>query len=380
MIIGFDAKRAFQNRTGLGNYSRTLLYSLDEYFNEHDYLLFAPKRTSLFEAGPTMRTITPDWQPAKQFKSLWRSWWVTRDLIKANTQIYHGLSNEIPVDIHKTGIRSVVTIHDLIFELYPQQYDKTEVWTYRKKFRNACRHADVIIATSQNTKKDIVAIYNISPDKIHVCYQSCSEDYWQPLSEEALSQIRTQYQLPSQYFLYVGSITERKNLMAICEALYIMRGSLNIPLVVVGEGKQYKRKVQEWLNKHGMQSQVIFLSDTSKGLSGYQSGSHFPAIYQNATALVFPSVYEGFGIPILEAMVSGIPVIASNTSSLPEVGGGAALYFSPGDIQELCNCMQAVVFNESVRNQCRQNAKEQVQQFTRKKSAEAVMQVYRSLL
>jgi glycosyltransferase involved in cell wall biosynthesis len=380
MFIGFDAKRAFQNKTGLGNYSRTLLSSLDEYFSEHQYILFAPKRTSQFniEGNRSLTAYTPGWQPAKKFPSLWRSFWMTRDLEKQHIDLYHGLSNELPAGIEKTGIRSVVTIHDLIFELLPKHYDKGEVWVYKRKFRHACQQADAIIATSECTKKDIVNIYNIHPDKIHVCYQSCNEAYAQPLAHEAIAQIKKQYHLPETYFLYVGSIIERKNLLDICRALHVLKDKCDIPLVVIGEGKKYKKQVQQWLAKHNFSNRVIFLSDatTTKNTTGYQTGLDFPAIYQGARAFIYPSIYEGFGIPILEALHSNIPVIAANSSSLPEVGGRAALYYEPSYIDGLCDVIMKAAYDEDTRQRCIKAAGQQVLQFTRKQFAEQVMKVY----
>jgi glycosyltransferase involved in cell wall biosynthesis len=384
MIIGFDAKRAFQNRTGLGNYSRTLLLSLNEYFPGYSYFLFAPKQTPLLDISttPSLHVFTPRWQPARQFPSLWRSLWMTKDLKRSGVKLYHGLSNEIPAAIEYTNIRSVVTIHDLIFEFHPYLYDRTEVWTYKRKFRHACLNADVIIATSAHTKKDIVELYGIHPDKIYVCYQSCSENYWEPVSQETKQEVKKQYLLPDNYFLYVGSITDRKNLMAICKAMYAVKDKLDIPLVVVGEGKHYKKQVQQWLAGHGLSDRVIFLSDTpaAKRSADYQTGRHFPAIYQNARALIYPSLYEGFGIPILEALVSGIPVIAANATSLPEVGGKAALYFNPGDENGLCDCMLKMAFDETVRQQCIQEARQQILYFTRQAAAESVIGVYKKLM
>jgi glycosyltransferase involved in cell wall biosynthesis len=384
MYFGYDAKRAFQNKTGLGNYSRTLLSSLNEYFAEHQYLLFAPKETSLFdtEGFNSLKIITPDWQPAKNFPSLWRSLWMTRDLIKSGITLFHGLSNELPAGIEKTEIRSVVTIHDLIFELFPRQYDKGEVWVYKRKFRNACRQADAIIATSEHTKKDIVNIYNIHPDKIHVCYQSCNQAYGQQLSTEAIGQIKKQYQLPETYFLYVGSIIERKSLLDICKALYALKDKCDIPLVVIGEGRQYKKHVQQWLAEKNFSHRVIFLTDTAsaKISAGYQTGRDFPAIYQGARAFIYPSIYEGFGIPILEALHSNIPVIAAGSSSLPEVGGDAALYFEPHFTDGLCDVLLKAAYDESIRQQCIDKGRQQIRHFTGKKFAENVMKVYYSLL
>lgn len=383
MIIGFDAKRAFQNKTGLGNYSRTLISSLHKYFPENQYVLFAPRRTALYpvKENEAFKVVTPEWQTAKKFPSLWRSHWITRDLRQQGITLYHGLSNELPVDMHKTGIRSVVTIHDLIFERYPQGYDTTEVLIYRWKFKHACRRADAIIAASAHTKRDIVDIYNIDPDKVHVCYQGCNPAYSQPCSLETLLAIRKKYDLPENYFLYVGSIIERKNLLLICQALQIMKTRLDIPLVVIGEGKAYKKKVQQWLTQQGMLHRVIFLADSTiaQNDAAYQSGRDFPAIYQNARAFIYPSRYEGFGIPVLEGLHSGIPVLTAFSSSLPEAGGEAALYFNPDDAAALGDLMWQVAHDESVRQECKQKAAQHILQFSPQNCAGAVMQVYNTI-
>lgn len=384
MIIGYDAKRAFQNRTGLGNYSRTLLDSLHEYFPQHRYVLFAPKQTAMYNAARNhpVEVITPENWLAKQLPSIWRSKWITHDLKKAGIGLYHGLSNEMPAGIEKTGIRSVVTIHDLIFEHYPMHYDKTEVWIYRKKSKHACDMADAIIATGEHTKKDIVELYDIHPDKVHIGYQSCDPIYSQQLGPDELLAVKRKYNLPEKYLLYVGSIVERKNLLIICKALYAMKGKLDIPLVVMGEGKAYKKQVQQWLARHGLTDRVIFLSDTdtAKNSALYRTGSHFPAIYQNATAFIYPSMYEGFGIPVLEALHSKVPVITTYASSLPEVGGDAALYFESGNLDALCQLLWTVVHDETVRKECLRKAEQHILQFTPQKCAASVMEVYRQLL
>jgi glycosyltransferase involved in cell wall biosynthesis len=276
----------------------------------------------------------------------------------------------------------VVTIHDLIFERYPRQYDKGEVFIYRKKFKHACQNADAIIATSLHTKKDIIDIYNIHPDKIHVCYQSCNPAYGRKLTAETLAAVRKKYNLPETYFLYVGSVIERKNLLLICKALHAIKPSMDIPLVVIGEGKQYKNKVQQWLAQHDFSNSVIFLSDNKAVANDalYKSGLAFPAIYQMARAFIYPSMYEGFGIPILEALHSGIPVIAAGCSSLPEVGGDAALYVEPNDVDGLCGQLWKAAWDETTRLQCIERAAQHVLQFSPERCAAGVMQVYRSLL
>ena len=242
MNIGFDAKRAFHNGTGLGHYSRTLIRSLSDYHPEHQYYLFNPRHSSDFELkGNNLQEIVPTDFLSRLFSSAWRSSWVKKDLQRLKIGLYHGLSHEIPVGIERTGIKSVVTIHDLIHERYPEQYNAIDVKIYSKKFRYACEHADKVIAISEQTKRDIIEFYKTPENKITVCYQSCNPAFGEEVNEEERKRIREEYDLPEQFFLYVGSVIERKNLLNICKALFLLRNELDIPLLVIGEGGKYKQ-------------------------------------------------------------------------------------------------------------------------------------------
>ncbi len=300
MNIGFDAKRAFHNGTGLGHYSRTLIRSLADYFPQHEYFLFNPKPSELFQLnGKNIHEVLPTKLLHKTLSSVWRSAWVKDDLEKLDIDIYHGLSNEIPLDIHKSGIKSVVTIHDIIFERYPEQYSKIDVEIYKRKFKYACDHADKVIAISEQTKKDIMEFYKIPGEKITVCYQSCNPAFTRSVSEKIKQQIKEKYSLPDQYFLYVGSIIERKNLLGICKAIFLLRNDFKIPLVVIGEGTKYMQQVRDFIKQNGLDNQIIFLSENSlaKVASSFLRAEDFPAIYQSAIAMIYPSFFEGVGIP-----------------------------------------------------------------------------------
>jgi len=398
MKLAFDAKRAYQNATGLGNYSRTLISSLASFYPEHEYYLCAPKITRLFNAASfsNIQTITPRSFPSSILKSVWRSNWVKRDLLKNKIDLYHGLSHEIPIGIHNTGITSIVTIHDLIFERYPTQYNSLDVQIYRSKFKYACRHAHKVIAISKQTKDDIIQFYKIPEEKIDICYQSCNPAFEVEATGEEKKRVKALYNLPDQFFLYIGSIIERKNLLNICKALNQLKDDVNIPLVVIGDGSKYKQQVQQYANKNDLQKQVIFLSDTpsiksfqssksavsnpsiqsAKSFQSLQSAINLPAIYQQALCLIYPSVFEGFGIPVLEALWSRLPVITSNLSCMPETGGDAALYINPNSVDEIAHAMLEVSTNHTLRQQMKEKGWRHAQKFTPQKCAADVMQVY----
>lgn len=380
MKIAFDAKRAYQNGTGLGHYSRTLISSLADFYPEHHYYLCAPKLTNRFDISgfTNVENIIPGNFLSRKLKSIWRSSWIKKDLWKRSINIYHGLSHEVPVGIQKTGICSVVTIHDLIFERYPQQYHPIDVQIYRRKFKYACKNADHIIAISKQTKEDIINFYQIPEEKITICYQSCNPAFAVNISENEKSRVKQFYNLPDRFFLYVGSVIERKNLLNICKALLELRGKLSIPLVVIGDGERYKQQVKEFISQNKLTKEVIFLSETeaAKSSLAYQSAADFPTIYQLSSGVIYPSVFEGFGIPILEALWSRIPVITSNISCLPETGGDAAYYVDPYSPREIAHGMIELATNETLVTEMKEKGLLHAQNFTPQKGAADVMQVY----
>ena len=382
MRIAFDAKRIYQNTTGLGNYSRTLVSSLANFFPTHEYILYAPKITSLFDVRNCLHTsvVTPQRLLHKKLSPFWRSKWVVNDLLRDKIDLYHGLSHEIPMGIEKTGIKSVVTIHDLIFEKFPHQYSRIDRMIYAKKFRHACLHAHHIISVSQQTKSDICELYGIAPEKITTTYQSCDEVFYQPVNPLQKKEIKKAYSLPNNFFLYVGSVIERKNLLNICRAYALDDRHSLPPLVVVGKGGEYLKQVKSFIHQHHLDNRIIFLSEITPASSSDHNKPDLPTLYQTALALVYPSVYEGFGIPVLEAMAGGTPVITSNISCLPEVGEDAVFYVDPYQAESIFEAMKTLLDDcEQVSIQV-EKGRFQAEKFRSHVCAEKVMQVYQSLI
>jgi glycosyltransferase involved in cell wall biosynthesis len=383
MRIAFDAKRAFHNGTGLGHYSRTLIQSLASFYPSNDYLLLNPTPSNTFKLeGANLTEIRPSSWLTKIFSSHWRSSGCIADLKKHNVALYHGLSHEIPYGIHKKGIPSVVTMHDLIFERYPNQYKWVDRKIYRNKFKYACEHSDQIIAISQQTKEDLINIYSTPAKKITVCYQSCNPAFLHKVDAAEKERIRVKYNLPPSFYLSVGSIIERKNLLAICEALLHLNKDERLPLVIIGNGDGYKKKVETFIAKNNLEQSVLFLSDNTSINTdrGFTTATDFPAIYQLATALIYPSTFEGFGIPVLEGISSGIPVITSNVSCLPEAGGPGAFYVDPYQPEQIAQQLQFILHHpEEVKNKIELGI-QHANLFTIEKTAAAVMNVYNQLI
>lgn len=369
MRIGFDAKRAFHNHTGLGNYSRTLIQSLSQKFPSNRYLLFNPKPSTLFRTPASCEEIRPGQILHRCFPSIWRSRWMWQD-IASRCDLFHGLSHELPFRSEKLSIPKLVTIHDLIFEYYPDHYRRSDVAIYRKKFRYAAEVANRVIAISEATKRDIVQLYGIPEEKVVTCYQAIAERFFTQGHIDMKKNIQRKYQLPEEYLLSVGSIIERKNLWRVCEAL----GASRLPLVVVGKGGKYKQQLQDFLKRKSMEQRVLFLEDH---FPSEEIHHDLPLIYQSSRMLLYPSLMEGFGLPVIEAMASGVPVITSNTSSLIEIGSDAAILVDPLNTEAIGQAIQRLEQNEDARQQCIVNGYRYAQQFKPDICAENMMNIYK---
>lgn len=383
MQIAFDAKRAFHNGTGLGHYSRTLLRSLAALYPQHHYWLLNPKPGRHFTGSePILQEVRPEQLLHQLMSSVWRSRWCKQWLTRHQIDLYHGLSHELPIGIERTGIATVVTMHDLIPERYPAQYAWMDRQIYHHKFLAACQRADRIIAISEQTKADIIQFYSIDEKKIRVCYQSCDPRFYTTVTPAEKERIRKKYRLPERYFLSVGSVIERKNLLQACKAIKLLQQKLDIPLLVIGGGGAYKRKVQQYVREQKLEKQIRFLSD-EPGLKNdvdFVSARDFPALYQQATALVYPSYFEGFGIPVLEGLCSKVPVITSHRSCLPEAGGPGAFYVDPDSAESIAASLYTTATETTRVQQQTAAGWEYAQRFTTAVTTEAVMNVYRELL
>lgn len=373
MRIGFDAKRAFFNNTGLGNYSRDTIRVLAHYFPSNKYFLYTPKesnnsRLSFLDNQSNTFIRTPQSLLNKALKAYWRSKSIVRDLFTNKIEIYHGLSHELPLGIEKTNIKSVVTIHDLIFIRYPHLFKTIDRKIYYQKFKSACQRANKIIAVSEQTKQDIIDFFFIPEDKISVVYQGCNAVFQKEVSANTHKEVQEKFNLPSNYLLSVGSIEERKNLLTLLKALKELP---NQKLVVIGNGKAYKIKCLRYIAKHNLSNRVLFLS----GLNLNEMAS----IYQNAQILIYPSIFEGFGIPILESLFSKTPVITSKDGCFSEAGGPATKYINPLSVSEMKRAILTILNSKELQEEMKEKGFQYAQNFTDDKIANNIMQVYKNI-
>lgn len=371
-LIGFDAKRAFYNYSGLGNYSRNLLNALSKKYPENSYFLFTPKSKNryILENDNQFKLIEPKGTVFKFVNSVWRLRFMKNEIKKQKIELFHGLSQELPFGIEQTGVKSIVTVHDLIFMRFPEFYNWIDAKIYYLKLMHACRVSDQIVAISNQTKNDLVRFLDISPNKIKVIYQGCNSYFWNTYSREFWLEVKAKYSLPDKYLLYVGTIEERKNLLGILKALHLK--NIEVPLVVVGrKADEYYKNVINYISENNLKN--IIFPDRVKNLE-------LPVIYQNAECFIYPSFFEGFGIPILEALVSRTPVITSKNGCFAEAAGPGSLYVDPYDVEKIGEAIQKVISNKELKDEMIETGLRFANNFKDEVIANNYMDLYSSML
>jgi glycosyltransferase involved in cell wall biosynthesis len=368
MRIGFEAKRAFYNQSGLGNYSRSTIEHLTKFFPSHNYFLFTPSvKDHIYTKIPSQaEIITPSALTGGMLKSFWRTFRMSGAIKRKKLDIFHGLSNELPHNAHKTGAKTVVTIHDLIFLRYPELYAAADRAIYLKKFKYAAHIADSVIAISEQTKTDIINFLDIDESKIEVVYQGCNPIFSKEISQKQKIEAAGKYNLPKEYMLYVGTVEKRKNILSAVIALN--ENNIDLPLIIIGKKTDYQDEVEAYLIKHKMENQVKIFNNIPF--------ADFPAIYQQALLFIYPSVFEGFGIPIIEALNSGVPVITTRGGCFSEAGGFAARYIDPHDTDEIGAAIKEISEDKQIQARMIKDGKEYTEKFSEERISKHMMNVY----
>lgn len=373
MNIGFDAKRAFLNFTGLGNYSRFVIQALQQNYADDHYFLFTPRLKKHPETDSLLNQNTTIVTPSgitKKVSGAWRLMLGGFSSIPKTLAVFHGLSAELPF-LLPDSVAKVVTVHDLIFLRFPQFYNPIDVSIYKAKVKSACTRADKIVAISQQTADDIVDYLNIDRSKIEIIYQGCHENFKRTVSADEVFTVKQKYKLPNEYILNVGTIEERKNLGVLVKSLARLPETLRIPLVVLGRFTPYTKQVMDEARRLNVLNAIIFLHNASF--------ADFPAIYKGAKIFVYPSLFEGFGIPLVEAIEVGVPVITSTGSCFHEAAGPGAKYINPLNADELSAALTEILESDQLQQTMVAESKAYITKFTPEKIAHAFHRLYSDL-
>lgn len=366
--IGYDAKRIVRNGTGLGSYGRTLVNDLAPIMPDVTLRLYAPDagRDDLrcqVQSRENVRFCYPRHLRFRLQRDWWRMKGVVKDLRRDGVELYHGLSGELPEGLSAAGIPGVVTVHDLIFLRHPEFYPALDAFFYKLKFRKMLREATRIIAISACTKRDILYYGDFPEDRIDLVYQSCSTRFSQPVSPSLLVEARRKYRLPQRYVLNVGTVELRKNILLGIRAMAKLPADLH--LVIVGRQTKYQKQLDAEIRKLGLGNRIHFLQGVPNTL--------LPAVYRQAEAFIYPSRYEGFGVPVIEAIQSGLPVVAATGSCLEEAGGPDSLYVDPGDADGAAAAVLSAMEN---RTGMVERSRHYVRRFENQDVASQVLEVY----
>ncbi len=370
MNIGFEGKRAANNLTGLGNYSRSLISQLASKFPENQYFVFTPGLKSNPQIDKFFEPVNISLILPRTSSPWWRSLGVKKQILDNKIDLFHGLSHEIPIGLHAIKIPSIVTIHDLIFLLFPKQFSLIDRFIYKKKIEYACKYADKIVAISEQTKQDIIRFFKVSSDKIEVVYQSCDNIFKTKVSDATKDAIKSKYQLPDNFILNVGTIEIRKNLIAVIRAL--PRIHQQYKLVVIGKDTAYADLVRQEIEKLSLQNRVIFLKNVPF--------NDLPVIYRLASVFVYPSIYEGFGIPIIEALYSALPVVAATGSCLEEAGGENSIYVNPNDNLGFATAINTILDNGVLKEKMITAGLHFVEKFNNDSISAQMMSLYKKVI
>lgn len=387
MNIGIDIRPIGKKRTGdevyffnlvknLAEIDRSGLTSTDEFFlftdrdpNKDGDL---KREIGKLELGSNFKIIFLD-SPSR----FWWNLWILPNYLKKN-----------PVDIFHTqyiapfwlpkNIKLVLTIHDISFNFFPQYIKKSDLFFLKALIPRSIRRADKIITVSESERKNIADFYKLPPKKVAFAYNGVNfERFSRKFSPKEIQKINTRYQIPdTRYALYIGTLQPRKNIPILIEALntYLNKHQKNdIHLVLAGNrnSHNFDKKIDKAIEKNNLKDKIIF--------PGWIDEDDKPALLQSAEYFIFPSLYEGFGIPVIEAMAAGTPVICSDIPVLREIGGEAALFFDPENSAQLVENISKILSGKNLRDGLIAQGKNAAQKFTWQKTAQKTLDIYKNL-
>ena len=357
--------------TGIGRYVYELISNLVKLDRKHEYVVFM-NAAEYKQFEPTSKRISKVLVHAKHY-SLAEQLGFWRAISRQKLDVMHFTHFNSPI-LYRG--KSVVTIHDLTLSFFPGKKMNSAFYrfAYNVVLRNSVRHANRVIAVSQNTKKDLMEELGTASSKVEVVYEGVNENFSPKFKAEDVENLKRKYGITRDYMLYTGVWRSHKNLVNLIRALKMLQGDEGFEplLVITGEEDPYYPEVKRTVMELGLEHQVIY--------TGLVSEEELVSLYQGAHLYVFPSLYEGFGLPPLEAMRCGVPVVASKSSCIPEVcGEDNAVYFDPYDPEDLANALRKTWMDVPLRETLRANGLKHSRRFSWEKMAEETLKIYESL-
>lgn len=368
MCIGVDARLLERKMTGVGRYLLNILRHIPEYDNQNDYYLFSYGKLSQYEKEKIKSISTINFTPQgilqRTISPLWLNFILPKYLEKYNINLFFSPNHFLP--LKKIKAKSIIVIHDVFHKVnknfHPLYYRKYVDFFLPRAIKNS----NLIITISECSKKDIIRFYNVPAEKIKIIYPAADEAFqMKELTEREKKQYREKHNLPEKFILYAGVLEERKNIEGIIKIADLLKDKTEIPILLFGKighrGKVYLREMQQKKN-------ICY--------KGFVESDDLPYVYNLATIFLFPSFYEGFGLPVLEAMQSGVPVITSNTSSLPEVVGEGGIMREPNDYEGFADDILRLLEDKDFYDKMRRQGIEQAKNFSWENTTKEIIKLF----
>lgn len=364
MIIAIDIRESCAEKTGKGGYTYNLIKAILSQDKQNQYLLYSDNEVNPFKDSKNARVKiikTSSWK--WHFK-------VLKDLQNEKVDLFFAPTSYIIPAFAPKSLKVIITVHDLVAFLFPSTHNTKATFIERLTLKKALKKADSVFVVSENTKKDLLKKIKYPENKIHITPCAPADFFKQPVKPKELEEIKQKYHLPNRFILAVGTLEPRKNFSTLIKSFIIVkRKDPDLKLVIVGKKGWKFKQVEESVKHYKLQSEVIF--------PGYIEDHELQKVYHLASVFVFPSLYEGFGIPPLEAMASGCPVISSNVASLPEVIGEAGLLIDPRSSYKIADAIYSLSTNDHARNLLIEKGKIQAGKFSWEESANKALEIFK---
>ena len=359
ITIGFDARQAMTNGDEFSSYSRLVIEAMalsaprHSYFRPYVTLRLPNKGYEAIERLHNVETMEPDGGLWRKLPLLWRSWRIGHDLHNGNVELYHGLTEHIPVGLASRGIRTVVTVHNMAFLYDKSILNSPENFISRIYMGRMLQRVDRIVAVSESVKRDIIKHFNIYEDKVDVVYRGVGKTFTETVTQEAEASVVERYALPERYILSVGSHLERRNMLKVIRMLPILDHEIHY--VIVGRTTAYTMRLQRVAKVLGVADRIHFIEGATE--------QEMPAIYQRAAMLINLSRYEGFASSVAEAMTVGTPCLVNRTPSMEEIACDAVLYMESDNRDELISSVRRLLSDEELRRELIERGKRHASRF-----------------